>query len=46
MYLRSARPSEPLPNLETLKQKIQVGLSLKAFPEKTAFYFARGMARI
>ncbi|MCG8616263.1 MAG: class I adenylate cyclase [Desulfobacterales bacterium] len=45
MYLRTARPAKPLVNLETAKKTIRLGLSLEDFPEKTAFYFSRGMAR-
>lgn len=43
MYLRNARPAQPLSGLETAKKEILVGLSLEDFPEKTAFYFSRSM---
>ncbi|WDP88589.1 MAG: class I adenylate cyclase [Desulfobacter sp.] len=45
MYLRSARPAVPLPNLEAAKHRICSELAINAFPENTAFYFARGVAR-
>ena len=45
VYLRSYEGTAALPSMDATKSNILSMLGLKKFPEKTAFYFARGVAR-
>ncbi len=45
MYARSAWPQNTFPTLEIAKKQLLACLGISKFPEKTLFYFSKGMAR-
>lgn len=45
MYVRSTRPDKIFSSMETAQNDLLSSLGISKFPEKTAFYFSKGMAR-